>query len=60
MKRMQQDNWVNRLRSMSVDGRGIRGQPKKTWDEAVKSGHRVLGLDREAAKDHAAWKTSIR
>ena len=57
MERMQEDNWMKRVSSMNADGRAIRGQPRKTWDEVIKRGLRVLGLDRGAAKDWAAWRT---
>ena len=51
---------VKRVSGMNVDGRAIRGRPRKTWDEVIKSDLRVLGLDREAVKDQAAWRTAIR
>jgi len=60
VERMQEDNWVNRVSGLNVDGRAIRGLPRKTWDKVIKSDLRVLGLDREAAKDRAAWRTAIR
>ena len=48
--RMQEDNCVNRVSGINVDSRAIRDQPRKTWDDIIKSDLRVLCLDREAAK----------
>lgn len=41
---------------MNDDDRAIRGQPKQTGDEVIKSDLRLWGLDR----DHEAWITAIR
>ena len=51
---------MKRVSGMNVDGRVIRGRPRKTWEKVIKSDLRVLGLDRKAAKDQAAWRTGIR
>lgn len=59
VERMEDDNWVKRVRNMNVEGVVARGRPKKTWDEVVRKDLRDMGLNRETAKDRAAWRAAI-
>ena len=58
--RMEEDNWVQRVRSINVEGAVARGRPKKTWDEVIQNDLRVMGLNRETARDRAGWRAAIR
>ncbi len=55
VERMNMDNWVKRSGEITVVGR-----PRKTWREVLRGDLRSKGLDKEAARDRATWRTAIR
>ena len=60
VERMEENNWVKRVRGVNVEGAVARGRPKKTWDEVIQRDLRDLGLNRETARDRAVWRATIR
>ncbi len=60
VKRMEDGNWVKRMRSMNVEGVSARGRAKTTWNEVIQKDLIDIGLNREAAGNQAAWRAAIR
>ena len=60
VERMDRASWVNKVRTMSVEGRVGRGRPKKTWNEVVQADPRAKGLNKEDAQDRASWRAANR
>ncbi len=60
VKRMGDGNWVKRVRSMKAEGVSAQGRQKKTWYEVIQKDHRNMGWNREAARDGAVWRATIR
>ena len=60
VERMEDSNWVKRVRNVNVEGAVTRGRPKKTWDEVIQRDLRYMNLNRETARDRAVWRAAIR
>ena len=60
VERMVDDEWVKRVRNMDVEGRAAVGGPKMTWDRVIQNDLRAKRLNRETARDRAAWRAAIR
>ena len=51
---------INRVRSMSIDGRRGLGRPRKTWSECVKEDLAAFKLKPCDAQDRAGWRSSVK
>ena len=60
LERMDDNNWVSKCRHCVVDGRSVKGRPRKTWNEVVRNDLKEKNLDKELAKDRVAWKSLIK
>ena len=60
VERMEDDKWLKRVRNMDVEGVVAAGRPKMTWDRVIQNDLRDKGLNRETARDRAAWRAAIR
>ena len=59
VERMEDDNWVKRCRSLSVEGKRERGRPRKTWEQVVAKDMKEKKLHRTLAQDRVAWRKAI-
>ena len=60
VERMDDDNWVSKCRSYAVEGRSVRGRPRKTWNEVVRNDLKEKNIDKIVAQDRVAWKSVIK
>ena len=59
VERMEDDNWVKRCRSLSVEGKRERGRLRKTWEQVVAKDMKEKKLHRTLAQDRVAWRKAI-
>ena len=51
--------WIKRIKTLQVDGDGVKGRPKKRWREVLKEDVREKGLCREDAWDRSRWRRML-
>ena len=60
VERMNNDNWLKKLREIAVEGCRGRGRPCKTWKEVVQADLRAKGIQHNLAQDSAMWVRAIK
>ena len=50
------NSWVRRVMDINVEGRRVRGRPRKTWVNVVEEDMHMRGLQRKDAEDRAKWR----
>ena len=53
------DDWVSACRKVEVAGVRCRGRNRKTWNECVEDGMKVLGLHAEWVVFRDMWRDFI-
>jgi len=48
--------WIARVRERKILAQNAPGRPKLTWDELVKRGRVLLGMERTDPEDRQAWR----
>jgi hypothetical protein len=59
LERKDEADWVSKCREVKVVGKGVRGRPRKTWNECVNKDLKDLQLKPEWAKDREKWRGCI-
>ena len=59
VERKDDGDWVKKCRTMRLEGAAVKGRPRKTWDEVIKSDLKQKGVTRDLAKDRLAWKSIL-
>ena len=60
LERMEESVWSGKCRTFKVSSSFPGGQPRKTWNEVIRSDMKERKINKEIAKDRNAWKTFIR
>ena len=60
IERVDTSNWVNKCRSLVIEGATWRGRPRKTWDKVVQSDLQHFHLKKEFAQDCDRWRDAIK
>ena len=51
--------WIKRIKTLQVDGDGVKGRPRKSWREALREDMREKELCREDAWDRSRRKKML-
>ena len=51
--------WIKRIKTLQVDGNGVKGRSRKRWTEVLKEDMRKKGLCREDAWDRSRWRRML-
>ena len=60
MERKPESDWVKRILTFEVEGKRLRGRPRKTWMEVIKTDLRSLNANRVDAQNRTLWRKIVR
>ena len=55
-----EEDWVKRILTFELEGKKLRGRPRKTWMEVIKNDLRSLHANRVDTQNRTLWRKIIR
>ena len=59
VKRLDENQWQNKILSLNVDGKYV-GRPKKRWLDNINADMKALHITENLANDRIAWRVAIK
>ena len=60
VERMNDEEWVKRVRDLKVEGKRPRGRPRISWARVLQEDMELTGLSQQTAHDRIRWKAALK